>query len=489
MTVRVRFAPSPTGYLHLGGARTALYNWLFAKANKGRFILRIEDTDKTRSTEEAIDSMTKSLLWLGLNWDEGPDVLGDFGPYRQTERLDLYKKATEKLLNENKAYLCYCLPEELSERKKEALKTGVSPKYDGRCRNLTEEERRLLEREGRKPSVRFKTTREGFTEVNDVIRGRINFENKFLDDLIIVRSDGTPTYNFVVVVDDATMKITHIIRGDDHLSNTPRQILIYEALGYPLPVFAHLPLIFGLDKIPLSKRHADVSIDEYLKNGYLPAALVNYLALLGWSYDEKTTIFSLEELIEKFSLDKVAKSPAVFDLTKLEWMNGYYIRQISVDELTNRALPFLEEAGFKLDVSEDKLKKIIALVQERIKCLKDIVGLTDFFFKEIIEFDQSAIEKMFKKPEAINILEEVQGRFLSLSDFSTGEIESIIRKIPEELNLKPKQVFQTVRVAVTGRLVSPPLFETIELLGQEKSIDRIKKAKECVEKLHCHCEE
>ncbi|MBI4743637.1 MAG: glutamate--tRNA ligase [Actinobacteria bacterium] len=480
MTVRVRFAPSPTGYLHLGGARTALYNWLFAKANKGKFVLRIEDTDRTRSTDEAIGSIIKSLSRLGLNWDEGPDVDGDFGPYRQTERLNLYKEAAEKLLNEGKAYFCYCLPEELEKRRKEALKEGASPKYNGRCRNLAEEERGLLEKEGRKPVIRFKVVQDGSIRVNDIIRGEINFENKFLDDLIIVRTDGTPTYNFAAVIDDAMMKITHIIRGDDHLSNTPRQILIYEALGYPLPVFAHLPLIFGSDKTPLSKRHADVAIDEYFKKGYLPEVLINYLALLGWSYDEKTTIFSLNELIEKFSLGKVTKSPAIFDLAKLEWMNGYYIRQLDVDELTDMVLPFLEEAGFKIDIPRGNLKKIIALIQERIKCLKEVVGLTDFFFKDLIEFDQGAVEKMFKKSEAMSILETAEKKLLSLSDFNVNEIELVLRKIPEELNLKPKQVFQTIRVAVAGKLISPPLFETIELLGQEKSAERIKRAKEMI---------
>ncbi|MFY9204018.1 MAG: glutamate--tRNA ligase, partial [Limnochordia bacterium] len=337
--VRVRFAPSPTGYLHVGGARTALFNYLYAKHHHGVFVLRIEDTDLARSTEASTRAILDSMAYLGLDWDEGPEKGGDYGPYFQSQRLELYKEYAEKLLSMGRAYECYCTPEELDQIRQEAAAQGRDPKYDGRCRNLTDTQRREFVRQGRKPVIRFKADFEGTTLVDDLIRGQVIFDNNQLDDFVIIKSDGMPTYNFAVVIDDALMRITHVIRGEDHLSNTPKQIQIYQALGFAVPQFAHIPMILGPDRTRLSKRHGATSVGQFQEEGYLAEAMVNYLALLGWAYDDSQTIFSKTELIEKFSLSKVSKNPAVFDLAKLQWMNGVYIRELSLDELYQRTLP------------------------------------------------------------------------------------------------------------------------------------------------------
>jgi len=474
--VRVRFAPSPTGVLHIGGARTALYNWLFAMHHGGKFILRMEDTDRNRSTEEAISAIVSSLKWLGLDWDEGPEVGGLYGPYRQTERLSFYKEALEKLLKAGLAYRCYCSPEELEERRKLALKSGKPPGYDGRCKKLTEKEQKDYEEKGRKYAVRFGCPKEGETIVSDIIRGNVVFQNNVLEDFILTRANGLPIYNFAAVVDDAAMKITHIIRGIDHLSNTPKQILLYEALGLPVPVFAHLPMILGSDGKPLSKRHGATSVEEYKKEGYLPEAILNYLALLGWSYDEKTTMFSIKDLIEKFTLEKVSKNPAIFDNVKLQWMNGCYIRELPVDKLTDLLVPIWIDAGFFAKPSDfglDKLRIIATLVQERIKCLTDVLELTNFFFKEEVEIDPEAADKALKNPEISKVLKTAHEKLKSLKEFNTENVEAALRSIPAELDIKPKFVFQPVRVAVTGKTVSPPLFETIEVLGKERTLARL----------------
>lgn len=472
--VKLRFAPSPTGFLHIGGARTALYNWLFARANNGSFILRIEDTDRSRSTEEAIDAIISSLRWLGLNWDEEP--------YRQTDRLSYYQKAARRLLDEGKAYFCYCTPDELEAKRHAAVQAGQPPKYDGRCQELSLDERKAFEREGRKPAIRFITPREGITTVSDLIRGKVRFENKLLSDFIILRADGFPTYNFAVVIDDAAMNITHVIRGEDHLSNTPKQIFLYQALNLPIPPFVHLPLILGPDRAPLSKRHGAISIEEYRTNGYISEAMINYLALLGWSYDEKSTIFSVRELIEKFSLDRVSKSPAIFDPVKLEWMNAYYIRHTPLGELTKKVIPVFQKAGFLVGEPDAEtsnwLEKVTASVQERIKRLIDVAELTDFFFKEELELDPKATEEILSAPAVPKILELAENKLISLDQFEREQIETALRTILEELKLKPGEVFQPIRVATTGRTASPPLFETLEILGKEKTLLRLRKARE-----------
>lgn len=477
MTVRVRFAPSPTGWLHVGGARTALYNYLFAKKNGGQFVLRIEDTDRSRSTEEAIQAIISDLKWLGLEWDEGPEIGGPFGPYRQTERQSFYEQAVQKLLDSGHAYYCFCKPEELEKMREEAFRNKKSFRYPRICRNIGYEEALRRIESGEKAAVRFKTPTEGILKINDIVRGEVVFDLSQLDDFVIARSDGTPTYNLAVVVDDALMKITHVIRGDDHLSNTPKQILIYRALGYPVPEFAHLSMILGPDKKPLSKRHGSTAIFEFKNRGYLSEALVNYLALLGWSYDDKTTFFTPLELVEKFDLSRVSSNPAVFDYQKLEWLNGVWIRELDGKELLNRLKPFIREAYGPFDESDENLIKLIEITRERIKTLKDFVDWTYFYFvkDEKFEVDASDKEKVLHDEKGAEILRMALRSLKGLEVWEKSAIESALRNLVIETGEKPKRVFQAVRVAVTGRLVSPPLFESIEILGRERTLKRLEK--------------
>lgn len=465
--VRVRFAPSPTGYLHIGGARTALFNWLYARHHGGVFILRIEDTDLERSTEEAIHAIINSMQWLGLDWDEGP--------FRQMDRLERYHEEANRLLSSGGAYKCYCTPEELEERRKAAIERKEAPKYDRRCLTLTDQERLTCEAEGRKPVIRFNCPDEGITVINDHIKGEVVFENANLDDFIMLRADGIPTYNFAVVVDDHDIDITHVIRGDDHLSNTPRQVLVYQALGYDVPEFAHLPMILGPDRTRLSKRHGATAVEAYRDEGYLPQALVNYLSLLGWGYGDQT-IFSIEELIQKFGLEGVGKSAAVFDPAKLEWMNGTYIRELPVDDLANLLKPFLKNAGFALEMYNDAwYKRLTEITQERLVKFSDIIELSDFFFHRV-EYKPEAVQKVLKKDGVPEILQKTIEVLSESFDFYSHEIEAKLRGLVEKLGLKPKLVFQPIRVAISGRTISPPLFETIELLGQEATLERLGEA-------------
>jgi glutamyl-tRNA synthetase len=469
MTIRVRFAPSPTGYLHVGGARTALYNWLFARHNRGSLVLRIEDTDRARSTEEAIKGILASLEWLGLNCDEGPD--------RQMDRLEMYAARAGALLASDQAYYCYCTAEELQERRQAALARNEAPRYDRHCRRLTDAERAAYREAGRQPTIRFASSDEGTTVIDDLVRGRVEFDNAQLDDLIIMRPDGIPTYNFAAVVDDADMKITHVVRGEDHLPNTPRQVQIYKALNETVPAFAHLSMILGADKAPLSKRHGAVAVEAFSDEGYLPEALVNFLALLGWAWDDETTIFSASDLIAKFSLEKVNKSPAVFDRDKLDWMNGYYIRHLSVDDLVARLAPFWRRAGLlpEGDIEPalaQKLKEIATICQERLVKLADIVALTDFFFREV-EYDPAAVDKVLGKEGAATALTAAKDKLAGIGDWDRGLIEAELRSLAEERQEKPGKLFQPIRVAVSGRSVSPPLFETLEILGREAVLERL----------------
>jgi len=465
--VRVRFAPSPTGYLHIGGARTALFNWLYARHHGGVFILRIEDTDRERSTDEAIDAIINGMSWLGLTWDEGP--------YRQMDRLDRYHREADRLLAEGKAYTCYCTPDELDEMRKAALARKEAPKYNRRCLTLTESERQACEAQGLKPVIRFRCPDEGSTIIRDHVKGEVVFENQNLDDFIMVRADGIPTYNFAVVIDDYDMSITHVIRGDDHLSNTPRQVVLYQALGYKVPEFAHLPMILGPDKTRLSKRHGATAVEAYRDEGYLPQALINYLALLGWGFEDQT-VFSLDELIEKFGLEAVGKSPAVFDPAKLEWMNGVYIRELTLKELAEHQKRFMRAAGLPIEMYEDAwYLRLAEITQERLTKLADIVGLSDFFFRRV-PLDPAAVEKVLKKEGTKEVLEKAI-EVLSVSfPFESHEIEARLRALAEETGIKAKFVFQPLRVAVSGRTVSPPLFETMELLGRDTTIERLGEA-------------
>ncbi|MBI5049447.1 MAG: glutamate--tRNA ligase [Nitrospirae bacterium] len=468
--VRVRFAPSPTGHLHIGGVRTALFNYLFARHYKGTFILRIEDTDRSRSTEEFIEAILDSMKWLGLDWDEGP--------FRKTDRIDIYRNYADKLIKEGKAYYCYCSPEELEARRKEAMAQGKSPRYDGRCKNLE----RVQGVEGsrgqeRNAAVRFKMPQEGQTVVEDLIRGKIVFENNQLDDLIIMRSDGTPTYNFTVVVDDVDMKITHVIRGDDHLNNTPKQLHIYKALGYDIPLFAHLPMILGSDKTRLSKRHGATSVMAYKDMGYLPDALVNYLVKLGWSYGDQE-IFSREELIKYFSFENVGKAAAVFNPEKLLWLNSQYIINTPAEKLAELVMPFLVKENIiseGQDLNKEWLSKAIKTLKERSKTLIELANSLRYYIAEEIEYDEKAKAK-FLNEKSRGLLIELNDRLTSVTDFSTQELEKIFKEIIEKHNIKLGNLAQPVRVAMTGGTESPGIFEVLEIVGKEKTLRRLEKA-------------
>lgn len=478
-TVRVRFAPSPTGYLHVGGARTALFNWLFARHNKGVFVLRIEDTDLARSTEEATQVILDALEFLGLDWDEGPHKGGDYGPYFQSQRLDIYKEYMSKLIESGRAYECYCTPEELDERRKEQIKAGLPTRYDQKCANLSAEERAAFQAEGRVPIIRFKAVNEGETIVPDLIRDNVRFENTQVDDFVIVKSDGMPTYNFAVVVDDALMKITHVIRGEDHLSNTPKQIQIYEALGFDVPTFAHIPMILGSDKSLLSKRHGATSVMQFHEEGYLATAMVNYLSLLGWGYDDSQTIFSVSELIEKFSLERVSKNPAVFDMQKLEWMNGLYIRDLSLEEFYDLAAPFWQKGGFYPQQpsaeQKDYALKILSEIQNRIKFLVDVVDFAKYFFTDDYEYNEQVVEKILDKPEVEEILNYVYYALSSLPNFDEELVKPVFKEGLKKFDVKMGGLIQPIRVALTGSNISPGIYDVLELLGKERVLERIER--------------
>ena len=476
--IRVRFAPSPTGHLHIGGARTALFNYLFAKKYNGTFILRIEDTDELRSTKESMQSIFESMRWLGLEWDEGAvdeeKEIGDYGPYIQSKReaIGIYKKYADMLVKNGYAYYCYCTQEELEEMRRKAQLEKRPPKYDGRCRNLTEKQKKEYENEGRKPVIRFKMLDTGITSWNDLIHGELKFENALLYDFIMIKASGYPTYNFACVIDDHLMEISHVIRGDDHISNTPLQINLYKALGWEIPYFAHLSMILGPDGSRLSKRHGATSISEYRRLGYLPQTMKNYLALLGWSTKDSQQIFEKGELEEKFSLEGCQKNPAIFDTVKLTWMNGEYIRKMTKEELYNAALPFIKEA---INIEETNLDivEIVALEQEKYKLLSDIPKLIDFFFKEDFEYDPQSVEKVLKKNNVLDILTKIKEVYKEIEDFKERIIEEKTREFAKNNGYKTSDVFHPIRVSISGRAQGPTLFKMIELLGKERVLKRI----------------
>jgi len=483
--VRVRFAPSPTGALHVGGARTAVYNWAFARRTGGAFILRIDDTDPGRSTAENTAQILRSLEWLGLDWDEGPEVGGSFGPYFQTERTGNYIAALERMKATGSAYPCFCSAAEL-EAKRASVRageaTGVPGGYDRTCRRLdpTATAARIAAGE---PHVWRLAVPEGRGDivVRDAVRGDTVFPATAMDDYVLVRGDGTPTYNFATVVDDADMQITHVIRGDDHLSNTPRQILVYEALGRPVPAFAHLSMIWGSDGKKLSKRHGATSVEAFRDEGYLPEALLNHLALLGWSLDGETTIVPPEVLKAEFSLERISMSPAVFDFEKLEWMNGVHIREMAPEAFVGRMIPWLENAGLasakELEFRRDWLLALAPLVAERAKRMTDIAPMVRFLFDEDVAMDQAAAEKVLAGEDAGRALAAARDALAAVEPWTSTAIEEALRALPEALGLKPKQLFQVVRVAVTGSTVSLPLFESIGLLGRERALARLEAAR------------
>lgn len=460
--VRVRFAPSPTGFLHIGGVRTALFNWLYARQQGGVFILRIEDTDQSRSTDESIRAIIDGMKWVGLDWDEGP--------FRQTERMDLYRSHAMALLEKGHAYWCVCKPEELEARRKEAEAKGLSPRYDGRCRNLG------ITKPTGEAALRFKAPQEGETVVDDLIKGKIVFDNTVLDDVIILRSNGYPTYNFSVVVDDALMHITHVVRGDDHLTNTPRQVPIFQALGFPVPQFGHLPMILGSDKARLSKRHGATSIMAYRDMGYLPDAMVNYLARLGWSHGDQE-LFTRQELIEKFTWRNVQTSAAVFNPDKLLWLNAEYIKASPPNQVAQALVPLLEGAGLKDEVRAvpaDWLAQLVVLVKERTKTLVEMVEWVRPYFGQTVAFDEEAAKK-FLSPAMAPVLRKLLARFEAFPTFSKQEWEESFKELVEEEGVKMGQLAQPVRVALTGRTASPGLFEVMEVLGRERILSRLRK--------------
>ena len=458
--VRVRFAPSPTGYLHVGGVRTALFNWLFARQHNGKFILRIEDTDRDRSTDEAIKAILKGMQWIGLDWDEGP--------FRQTDRLGLYREKAKDLLEQGKAYWCICTPEELEVRRKEAQVEGISIKYDGRCRD------ERIASPIQPAVIRFKSPQEGQTVVEDLIKGKIVFDNTVLDDLIILRSNNYPTYNFSVVIDDALMGITHVIRGDDHVNNTPRQVPMFEAMGYQVPQFAHLPMILGSDKARLSKRHGATSVLAYQEMGYLPEALLNYLVRLGWSHGDQE-IFTIQEMIKNFSFNNVQVSAAVFNQEKLQWLNAEYIKQSDPKFIVETLIPFLKQQGYNPNGSvqpQGGLEAVVPHVKERAKTL---VEMTDWFLPfitESVNIDESAATK-FLTPAIAPSLKKFAERLAAANSISKEILTPIINGVLEEYNLKMGNFAQPLRVVLTGRTFSPGIHEVIQLLGKDRTIQRI----------------
>ena len=479
--IRVRFAPSPTGALHVGGARTAIFNWLYARSKSGKFILRIEDTDKSRSTGEAIRTILQGLEWLGLDWDEGPNVGGNFGPYHQAERLHIYQEHALKLYRSGKTYKCYCTPEELDAMRKAQEKRKEAPRYDGRCKNLSRAQLEKFGMEGKPCVFRFKIPETGTTVIDDLVKGKVEFKNELLDDFVILKSDGFPTYNFAAAVDDNLMEISHVIRGEDHLSNTPKQILIYQAFGFPLPAFAHIPMILGKDRSKLSKRHGATAVTEYEKQGYLPEAMLNYLARLGWGYGDEE-IFSREDLIKKFSLDRVVKTPAIFDTEKLDWLNGHYIRKSLPERIADLAEPFLMEAYpdiKKMETEKTGLNYVIRVVkclQDRLRVIPDIVPLSEFFFKDVSEYEKAAAEKHFKDPNVSETLNKLKEKLSALKNFDHQSIEGAFKGLAEELKVKLGIIIHPARLALTGRKVSPGIYEVVEILGKEKVVARLERA-------------
>ncbi len=457
--LRVRFAPSPTGYLHIGGARTALFNYLLARKEKGTFILRIEDTDVARSTQESTDAILQAMDWLGLSYDEGP--------FYQSERFDLYKQKVAQLLAEGKAYRCYCTAEELEVKREAAMKAGGKPKYDGTCRNRSDQP------EGTPFVVRFKAPHEGETTFADRIKGPITFQNAELDDLIIQRTDGTPTYNFVVVVDDAEMGLTIVVRGDDHINNTPRQILMYQALGYPVPEFAHVPMILGSDKSRLSKRHGATSVMVYREMGYLPEAMVNYLVRLGWSFGDEE-IFSMDDLIEKFRLENVGKAAGVFNPEKLLWLNSHYIKTGDPARLGELLVEYLEKIGVSVAGGPD-VPSVVKTLQERAKTMVEMAEGAAFYYKKELEFDEKAVAKFLtadRKPVIEAVIEQLE----KSESFDHDGIEKAFGAVMAQTGLKLGKIGPVVRVALVGGTVSPSIFEVLEVLGQEKSLRRLQAA-------------
>ncbi|MBI4948160.1 glutamate--tRNA ligase [Candidatus Berkelbacteria bacterium] len=473
--IRVRIAPSPTGLLHIGTARTALFNYLFARHYKGKFIVRIEDTDKERSTDAFTKDILDGLEWLGLNWDEGPTVGGEFGPYFQQEREHLYEQYVDQLLESKRAYRCYCTPDELSLEREQQQARGEAPKYSGKCRNLTEGEREQFELEGRESVIRFAIDNQS-VEFDDLIKGHVSIDTTLMSDFVIVRSDGTPLFIFSNAVDDYLMKITHVLRGDDHLNNVPKQIMLNDALGFTSPNFGHFPLIFNTDRSKMSKRKDPVSItNDFKQKGYLPEAIINFVALLGWNPGTEQEIFSIEELINEFTVERVGKSPSIFDIEKLQWMNGAYIRELPIAELAKRVEPFISDDSIKEAIEKDVnyFHQALTLVKDRMRLLSEVEDqIKMFYFKP--KFDKVLLTANKSTAENAKKSLEVASKVLTeLKDFTTAATETALRAAAKENGLKDGEILWTVRVALSGSAQSPGTFELLEVLGKKESLERI----------------
>lgn len=487
--VRVRFAPSPTGYLHIGGARTALFNWLFAKKHKGSLILRIEDTDADRLIDDSVQQILESLKWLKINWDEGPEKGGDFGPYFQSQRQEFYSTAAQTLVSEKKAYHCFCSGEEIEAERQKQRQEGKPFRYSGKCRNLAAEEVKERLAQGQPSVVRLKVPETGQVVVRDMIRGTVSFEPEQFDDFIIMKSNGTAAYNFACVVDDHAMEISHVIRAEEHLSNTPKQRLIYEALGYEVPSFAHLSMILAPDRSKLSKRHGATSVGEFQEMGCLPDALVNYLTRLGWApTGEQSEIISPVQTIPAFTLEKVSKTAAVYDVQKLIWLNGQYMTTYDLVSLTQQALPFFLEAGlFTLSEAEEKreyIRDVVNTVRERVRTLKELVEASRYFFQDVLAYEEKGLQKYFVKQENVaDLLTKGRECLAPLEGFNVDTVESAYRQLMEELQIKGGIIIHPTRLALTGQTVSPGLFDVMALLGKEKCLERLDKAIHYIQKL------
>lgn len=476
--VRVRYAPSPTGHLHIGNARTALFNYLFARNQNGKFIIRIEDTDQKRNIEGGEESQLRYLKWLGIEWDESIDVGGEYGPYRQSERTEIYQKYTEELLEKGLAYHCYCTSEELEKEREEQQANSQMPRYSGKCRNLTAEQRAELEAEGREPSIRFRVPSNKEIKWNDIVKDEVSFESEGIGDFVIVKKDGTPTYNYAVAIDDYLMKMTHVLRGDDHISNTPKQILVYEALGWTPPVFGHMTLIVNENRRKLSKRDESIIqfIEQYKELGYLPEALFNFITMLGWSPVGEEEIFSKEQFIEIFDPARLSKSPALFDTSKLRWMNNQYMKQLDLDEVVALSVPHLVKAG-KVEETRDAeteqwVRDLVALYQEQMSFGAEIVELTEMFFKKEIDYSEEA-KAVLAEEQVPEVLKAFAEEISSLEEFSADEIKAATKAVQKATGQKGKKLFMPIRVATTGETHGPELPKAISLLGKETVLGRL----------------
>lgn len=485
--VRVRFAPSPTGYLHIGGARTALFNWLFAHKMGGKLILRIEDTDTERLKEDSVSQILTSLKWLGINWDEGPEVGGDCGPYYQSERLPIYQKYAEQLLEQGKAYYCFCSSADL-EAQREKQRAAKQPfRYARTCRDLPVEEAKARAAAGEPYSVRVKIPVEGTITVHDLIHGDVTFNMDQFDDFVIVKSNGMPTYNFAVVVDDHLMGMTHVLRAEEHLSNTPKQLLIYEALGWEPPKFGHMPMILAPDRSKLSKRHGATSVEEFRSQGYLAEAIVNYLTLLGWGPGDERELFTLQETVKLFELEQMSKKAAIYDTKKLTWMNGQYLSELPLEKILPEAKPFFIKDGFVTEdwfaEHEEYFAKLLDVVRVRVKTLQEVADAASYFFQDVTEYDPKGVAKHFK-PESVGLLEQCIAAVEADEVYDLASTEAAYNKIAADNELALGKVIHPTRLALTGRTVSPGMFDVMVLLGKEKTLERLHKAVEYI-KAHC----